>query len=169
MRGAYIRLRGVYVHPPASGVPCHSQPSQRGPRRLTCWPGGAAWGTGPPSLRPQTVFLTRGVPGGWRDLWNDPDDHADLIAQVTAAAASISARRMRFASTISVAIGCLDCIHGTREALAADIVGASASLVVPGPFSAEASEIHEPTTALWRRRQRPTRPRRWCRLAGWQR
>jgi hypothetical protein len=33
----------------------------KGPRRLTYCPGGAAWGTGPPSLRPETVFPTRGV------------------------------------------------------------------------------------------------------------
>ena len=25
-------------------------------------------------------FPVRGVPGGWRDCWNDPDDSADLRA-----------------------------------------------------------------------------------------
>src|SRR6187200_1976774 len=29
----------------------------------------------------KTVFPTRGVPGGWRDLWDDPDDSAELRAR----------------------------------------------------------------------------------------
>jgi hypothetical protein len=29
----------------------------------------------------ETVFPIRGIPGGWRDPWDEPDDHAELRAQ----------------------------------------------------------------------------------------
>jgi hypothetical protein len=29
----------------------------------------------------ETPFPVRGVPGGWRDCWDDPDDSAQLRAQ----------------------------------------------------------------------------------------
>jgi hypothetical protein len=32
----------------------------------------------------ETVFPTRGVPGGWRDVWDDPDDSAELRAHAEA-------------------------------------------------------------------------------------
>jgi hypothetical protein len=32
----------------------------------------------------ETVFPTRGVPGGWRDWWDEPDDHAQFRAQAEA-------------------------------------------------------------------------------------
>lgn len=32
----------------------------------------------------ETPFPIRGVPGGWRDWWDDPDDSAQLRAQAEA-------------------------------------------------------------------------------------
>jgi hypothetical protein len=40
----------------------------------------------------ETVFPVRGVPGGWRDCWDDPDDHAELRARVEASEAHLLAR-----------------------------------------------------------------------------
>lgn len=34
-----------------------------------------------PNAKRETRFPTRGVPGGWRDIWDDPDDSAALRAQ----------------------------------------------------------------------------------------
>jgi hypothetical protein len=31
-----------------------------------------------PRLDPPLSFPVRGVPGGWRDIWDDPDDHEEL-------------------------------------------------------------------------------------------
>jgi hypothetical protein len=32
----------------------------------------------------ETTFPIRGVAGGWRDLWGDPDDHAELRVKAEA-------------------------------------------------------------------------------------
>jgi hypothetical protein len=39
----------------------------------------------PFTTKVETVFPTRGVPGGWRDWWDEPDDHAELRAHAEAA------------------------------------------------------------------------------------
>ena len=34
-----------------------------------------------PANDPPLTLPVRGVPGGWRDAWSDPDDHAELRAR----------------------------------------------------------------------------------------
>jgi hypothetical protein len=41
----------------------------------------------------ETVFPTRGGAGGWRDCWDDPDDHAQLRARAEAPFAPNSSTR----------------------------------------------------------------------------
>jgi hypothetical protein len=43
----------------------------------------------------KTVFPTRGVSGGWRDVWDEPDDHAELQAQAVAAERRLEALATR--------------------------------------------------------------------------
>jgi hypothetical protein len=38
-----------------------------------------------PRNDPALSFPVRGVPGGWRDCWDDPDDHAQLRARAETA------------------------------------------------------------------------------------
>ena len=38
-----------------------------------------------PKNDPPLSFPVCGVPGGWRDVWDDPDDHAQLLARAEAA------------------------------------------------------------------------------------
>jgi hypothetical protein len=40
----------------------------------------------------EIAFPTRGVAGGWRDWWDDPDDSAELRAKVAASEAHLLAR-----------------------------------------------------------------------------
>jgi hypothetical protein len=42
--------------------------------------------------RGDVPFPVRGVPGGWRDVWDDPDDAAALRSRVEAAEAHLLAR-----------------------------------------------------------------------------
>ena len=37
-----------------------------------------------PKNDPAPSFPVRGVPGGWRDVWDDPDDSAELRARAEA-------------------------------------------------------------------------------------
>jgi hypothetical protein len=37
-----------------------------------------------PKNDPAPSFPVRGTPGGWRDCWDDPDDHAPLRLQAEA-------------------------------------------------------------------------------------
>jgi len=36
----------------------------------------------------ESVFPTCGIAGGWRDMWTDPDDHAELQARAEAPSVS---------------------------------------------------------------------------------
>jgi hypothetical protein len=40
----------------------------------------------------EIAFPTRGVAGGWRDIWDAPDDSAELRAKVEATEAHLLAR-----------------------------------------------------------------------------
>ena len=58
------------------------------------------WGAGPEGRsRPYRKLLTaNGVPGGCRDLWDDPDDQAELRVQVEA----IERRQLHQAAVLGV-------------------------------------------------------------------
>jgi hypothetical protein len=44
---------------------------------------------------PTSPFPVRGVPGGWRDLWDEPNDHAELRAKAEATERRQDARAKR--------------------------------------------------------------------------
>ena len=46
----------------------------------------------------ESVFRTRGVLGGWRDVWDGPDDHAELRARAEA----VEHRHTRHAAVLDV-------------------------------------------------------------------
>ena len=52
----------------------------------------------PATNKTAPVFPTRGVPGGWRDRWDDPDDSAQLLARAEAA----DRRQARHAARLGV-------------------------------------------------------------------
>jgi hypothetical protein len=41
------------------------------------------------------AFPTRGVPGGWRGWWDDPNDHAEVRAQAEAVEQRLEAKMAR--------------------------------------------------------------------------
>ena len=43
---------------------------------------------------PPLELPVRAVPGGWRDVWDDPDDHAELRAQAEAAERRLMSRAL---------------------------------------------------------------------------
>jgi hypothetical protein len=51
------------------------------------------------------VFPTRGVPGGWRDRWDDPDDSAELRAQAEAAGDRLATRALWIGLTLRQELG----------------------------------------------------------------
>jgi hypothetical protein len=48
-----------------------------------------------PRNDPPLSFPVRGVPGGWRDRWDDPDDSAELQAQAVATERRLEAAAAR--------------------------------------------------------------------------
>jgi hypothetical protein len=76
--------------PMRTGPPVVAGPRRRGERRPGCSlavPANVAGG--------ETVFPTRGVPGGWRDWWDDPDDHAQLRTRAETAERRLEATAAR--------------------------------------------------------------------------
>ena len=49
-----------------------------------CWSGCGPACRVAATTKIESVFPTRGVPGGWRDVWDEPDDSVDLRATAEA-------------------------------------------------------------------------------------